>query len=645
MKIMNKLNILSLGIILVMTVSVQAVGMVVINDILYGFHGRVLRLELRNAQQAVVQKLNRAGMLAAARTAADLESDLRQKEGLKSARLFIVAQPDNRVVYHPDLPAGDRAPFGFIDDMFRRREGSIEYTFKGVSHYAVFTTISPLKWLVGLSLTKAEMLEKKRDFLLAIGGITFLVLCINALLVRFFGKRLVHRIRTALDCVKRIEEGDLSARIPPTTVRDEVGHLQAGINAMSASIRQRTMERQVAEEALRKSRALLQSIIDNSTAIIYVKDLEGRYLLINRRFEELFHVTREAVPGKTDFDLFPKFRADAYRGFDQRVLAAGTAMEAEEVAPQDDGLHTYISIKAPLYDEADHPYAVCGVSTDITERKRAEEALRKAHEELEQRVIERTKELSEANVKLQEMDHFKSMFIASMSHELRTPLNSVIGFSSILLNEWVGPLNEEQKENLALILRSGKHLLALINDVIDVSKIETGKIESLIEEFDIYDLIAEAVNLTVRDAQGKGLELKVEAIHLTVNTDRRRLLQCVINLLSNAVKFTERGSVRVNVRRVNDVGAPVTLPPSVDRNFVDISVEDTGIGLQEQEMPKLFQPFVRIVSSYKVIVPGTGLGLYLTKRLATEVLKGDIMCESAYGRGSIFTLRIPVMIK
>jgi len=133
-------------------------------------------------------------------------------------------------------------------------------------------------------------------------------------------------------------------------------------------------ERERAEEAQRASHRLLQDVIDNSTAIIYVKDAAGRYMLINRRFEELFHVARDVIVGKTDYDLFPKDRADAFRAFDLRVLEAGRALESEELAPQDDGLHTYISIKAPLYAEAGRAYAVCGISTDITDRKRAEQS-------------------------------------------------------------------------------------------------------------------------------------------------------------------------------------------------------------------------------------------------------------------------------
>jgi PAS domain S-box-containing protein len=146
----------------------------------------------------------------------------------------------------------------------------------------------------------------------------------------------------------------------------------AGVNE---ALERDMAERIRAEQALRQSQHLLQAIIDNSMAVVYVKDIQGRFLLINRRFEELFHVSREEAAGKTDYDLFPRERAEAFRAFDARVLAAGAALESEEVAPQDDGLHTYISVKCPLYDEAGRPYAVCGISTDITERKRAEDEL------------------------------------------------------------------------------------------------------------------------------------------------------------------------------------------------------------------------------------------------------------------------------
>lgn len=258
------------------------------------------------------------------------------------------------------------------------------------------------------------------------------------------------------------------------------------------------------------------------------------------------------------------------------------------------------------------------------------QSLRTAYSELEQRVAVRTRELSEANARLKELDHLKSLFIASMSHELRTPLNSVIGFSSILLNEWMGPLNPDQKENLDTILRSGKHLLALINDVIDVSAIEAGKVETIVEDFDAYDVITEAVKGVEKDLREKRLELEIDAVHAQLRTDRRRLLQCVINLVSNAVKFTEKGSLWVHAALTGD--------------FIEISVADTGVGIQEEDLPKLFTPFVRLESPLRSKVAGTGLGLYLTRKLVTEVLRGTIVCSSRYGEGSTFTLRMPVRI-
>jgi signal transduction histidine kinase len=245
---------------------------------------------------------------------------------------------------------------------------------------------------------------------------------------------------------------------------------------------------------------------------------------------------------------------------------------------------------------------------------------------------ERSLELEAANEKLKDLDRLKSLFIASMSHELRTPLNSIIGFSSILINEWAGPLTSEQKENLSSVLRAGKHLLALINDVIDVTKIEAGKTEVFVDHFNLYDLITEVLALVASDIQHKGLELTIRADHDILHTDRRRLLQCLLNLVNNALKFTEKGSIRVETSR------------SGDRRTVEIAVIDSGIGVCDEDLGKLFSPFVRLDSPLRSKVLGTGLGLYLTKKLTQEVLKGEVEVTSTLGKGSRFVLRVPVSI-
>ncbi|HCM25930.1 MAG TPA: hypothetical protein DIC34_05175 [Treponema sp.] len=306
---------------------------------------------------------------------------------------------------------------------------------------------------------------------------------------------------------------------------------------------------------------------------------------------------------------------------------------------------------------------ICGLRgtvQNITERKKTEDHIRALNEKLEKRVAERTAdiekksqelkenqtalmnlvedlnektlELELANAKLQELDSLKSMFIASMSHELRTPLNSIIGFSSILLNEWVGPVNAEQKDNLASVLRSGKHLLSLINDVIDVSKIEAGMIESVAEDFDIRELVDEAVETIKKDIEMKALDLRVNVPRRIMHMDRRRLLQSLLNLLSNAGKYTNKGSI--------DVIAEI----SADGSWIDIAVADTGFGITETDLDRLFLPFVRLDAAHEGSIPGTGLGLYLTKKLVHDILKGEILVSSTFGTGSRFTIRIPVVI-
>jgi len=258
------------------------------------------------------------------------------------------------------------------------------------------------------------------------------------------------------------------------------------------------------------------------------------------------------------------------------------------------------------------------VIEDITDLKRTETELAK-----------RTNELSDANIKLQELDHMKSMFIASMSHELRTPLNSIIGFTGLILQGISGKIDEEARKDLHIVYDSSKHLLNLINDVIDISKIESEKLDVYFEELKLEEILKEAVTMISSGAEEKGLEIKTDFPQgLSIVSDRRRLFQCVLNLMSNAVKFTEKGSIEL--KAVKKAG------------FLEISVRDTGIGIKNEDIPKLFTSFVRLDSPLMETTPGTGLGLYLTKKIMDTVFDGDISVESRYGRGSTFTLSIPL---
>ena len=408
------------------------------------------------------------------------------------------------------------------------------------------------------------------------------------------------------------------------------------------------------------------ALIDLAHDAIIVRDVANRIVLWNHGAEELYGWKRDEAEGRISHELL-KTRFPSPLGEIETLLLQAGHWEGELHHTTRDGRTIVVESRWVVQrGDTGSPAAFLEINRDITERSRVELELRGIYGELEQRVAERTadlnrkgaeladsqralmnivedlnlktEELEAANAKLKDLDRLKSMFIASMSHELRTPLNSIIGFSSIIHDEWIGPVNAEQKENLAIIQRSGRHLLNLINDVIDVSKIEAGKIEAVVEEFELRNLVGEAVSLVKKELEEKGLTLRVEAGEGVMRTDRRRLLQCVLNLLSNAVKFTEQGGVTVEARIVP--GSDVS-PETAD---AEISVTDTGVGIQQEDQSRMFQPFVRLVSPSQATVPGTGLGLYLSRKLAAEILKGDILLKSEYGRGSCFTLRIPARL-
>lgn len=262
-------------------------------------------------------------------------------------------------------------------------------------------------------------------------------------------------------------------------------------------------------------------------------------------------------------------------------------------------------------------------------RHQAEKALQESHQALERKVRERTEELHSANERLRQLDQLKSMFIASMSHELRTPLNSIIGFTGVVLQGISGPVSEKQQDHLGRVYGSAKHLLALITDVIDISKIEAGYADVYIETFPLNQLIEEAVATVQPQRLEKGLGLEVQTgMPVTITTDRKRLLQCLLNLLSNAIKYSEQGTVRVRLR--------------ADYEHAIIEVSDEGIGIPPEALGSLFQPFERIDTHLRVKTPGTGLGLYLTRKIMSDLLHGDISADSEIGRGSTFRLRVPL---
>ena len=265
---------------------------------------------------------------------------------------------------------------------------------------------------------------------------------------------------------------------------------------------------------------------------------------------------------------------------------------------------------------------------ELSERKLVQKEIRELNQELEQRVAERTADLDVAKDRAESADRLKSAFLATMSHELRTPLNSIIGFTGILLQNLVGPLNEEQNKQLKMVQGSAHHLLNLINDVLDISKIEAGQLEIVSKPFDMRQAIQTVVETIAPSAEKRGLEL-ISSIAPQVGiitSDKRRVEQILLNLLNNAVKFTEHGEVRLEC--------------AIEKEWLVTRVIDTGIGIQQKDLDLLFKPFQQVDTGITRNHEGTGLGLSICKRLV-EILGGKIWVESQWGQGSSFTFTLP----
>ena len=279
--------------------------------------------------------------------------------------------------------------------------------------------------------------------------------------------------------------------------------------------------------------------------------------------------------------------------------------------------------------KSEEGFRVTAVIRDVTDRRRAEDHLRSIQEKYNQELAERNHELAERNEQIERANRLKSEFLASMSHELRTPLHTVIGFSELLEEQTQGPLNEKQKRFVEHIHRDSLHLLELINDILDLSKIESGRLELRPEVFDVAGLLEECLRSIRPQAVTKGLDIGTGNVaSLALDADQLRVKQVLMNLLSNAIKFTPvGGKIRVDVR--------------LEGAAVAITVSDTGIGIPAAEHESVFDKFYQVSATTKGVREGTGLGLAITRHLVEEH-GGSIWVTSEPGKGSSFTFTIPL---
>jgi PAS domain S-box-containing protein len=375
-----------------------------------------------------------------------------------------------------------------------------------------------------------------------------------------------------------------------------------------------TAERR-AEQEVRRVNAFLDSIIENLPEMVFVKDAETlSFVRFNRAGEELLGWPRSALIGKSDYDFFPAEEAEFFVSKDREVLRGHDVLDIPEecIQTRSQGTRWLHTKKIPIRDEHGDPKYLLGISHDITELRRHEEELRKARDAAEA--------ASQA----------KSEFLANMSHELRTPLNAILGFGEVLQDGLHGPLAPRQQRDINHILEGGRHLLRVITDILDLSRVEAGRFEMTPQRLDVFSVVASASELIRPLAEKKQLRLRLgeQDEPLYVRADELRTRQILYNLLSNAVKFTREGGDLL-----------VDACADTSGNVV-VSVTDDGIGIAPDDHDRIFAPFEQVDSSYARHKQGTGLGLALTRRLV-ELQGGTISVESALGAGSTFRFTLP----
>jgi PAS domain S-box-containing protein len=500
---------------------------------------------------------------------------------------------------------------------------------------------------VAVSLDRSTVVSDLHNFVARIAGLITLIAAFVTLTTMLV---LEHRLIIPMFRLRERlivgHDDTMELEVPAANRADEFGDIIREFNGMLAELYliQRGLEQSVAERTadLARSEERLRAIIDNSPSLIYLKDTESRILVTNKAYQQYYGVGQEDALGSEGYEWQERTNVEKLKKQDQKVISDGQPVETEIERTDNTGKSTVIqSVKFPVRDTAGIIVGIGGIASDITERKNIERERERAIEHLleaQLMIEEQTKNLkqategsNQARLIAEAANRTKSEFLANMSHELRTPLNAIIGFSESIQLQIFGPVGSPKYiEYVGDINQAGNHLLSLINDILDLSKIEAGGIDLCEEVVNVSDAVSSSMLLVKERAEKGGVELKLDVPDdpVPLYADGRILKQILINLLSNAVKFTPSGGeVAVRVWSRSDTG------------YI-FQVVDTGIGMALEDIPTALAAFKQLDGALNRKFEGTGLGLPLTKSLI-ELHGGSLDLQSRVGVGTTVTARFP----
>ncbi len=657
MGIQNRINIFMFSMLTLLAVPIVSAGYIIINEITYRLNEEGLTRELNNINKEIrdaYKELEEKNVLDDPQQVQQVQNKLLNK--LRDYRFgrtghIYILDKTAHVILHPDLAPRNTFTSAFTQQMLAQNTGKIQYTYQENRYFCIFLTSIQWGWLLALAVTEEEIFEDRLLYvqfvLIFCGLIFFCVLLLSSLLT----KNTSEKISTTLHYLKQFESGHLDTHIPFIS-NDEIGKIQAGINSMIATVAtaNRAMSHEIEqrkhiETELRSQEELLRQInmelqqfkmtLDMILDCVFMFDAQNlKFFYVNQGAITQFGYTEPELLTMTPLDLSPDYTLETL----QQVLiplisGQQPALRIETIHQHKD--HSliqvevflqYIQIFQPALQKKTGPFFV-QIVRDITAHKQAEARLQQAKEAAEQ-----------AQSAAESANRAKSSFLANMSHELRTPLNGILGYTQILKRDKT--LTPKQLEGIQVIHRSGEHLLTLINDVLDLSKIESGKLELTPTEFRFPEFLKNIADLFKMQAEQKGINftyqesetatglpqpIECEALPVVVYADEKRLRQILLNLLSNALKFTQQGQVLFQVY--------------YHQNRGHFAVKDTGTGIPADQLESIFLPFQQADNANHPHIEGTGLGLSISKKLV-EMMNGQLNVISQLNHGSLFWFEI-----